>query len=230
MHQSPSAAQTKAERVLHPPRPRPARRPLVHGGVTYDSENYAMLNRPIETERHAKRILRYLRPLAEERLLEVGCGRGWLTKRVQQISPATYGIDVNPRSIEHAVAPNLAVMDAVDLRFDDEQFDKLFSFHAIEHIVEADVALREMHRVLVPGGRILLVYPAEPIRGLYAMPGAWLGFGNPLLARQLHVHKFTPRRIERLAAQCGLLHIESAFDWLITPQFMTVLEKPPYPQ
>ncbi len=83
-----------------------------------------------------------------------------------------------------------------------------------------------MQRVLVPGGRILLVYPAEPIRGLYAMPGAWLGFGNPLLARRLHVHKFTPRRIRALAARCGLVHVESAFDFLITPQFMTLLEKP----
>jgi ubiquinone/menaquinone biosynthesis C-methylase UbiE len=118
-------------------------------------------------------------------------------------------------------------MDAVDLHYDDEQFDHAYSFHAIEHIVDADVALREMQRVLVPGGRILLVYPAEPIRGLYAMPGAWLGFGNPLLARRLHVHRFTPTRIRRLAEPIGLRHVESTLDLLITPQFVTVLEKAP---
>jgi ubiquinone/menaquinone biosynthesis C-methylase UbiE len=195
--------------------------------VKYDSENYAMLNRPIETGRHSRRIMRYLRPRAGERLLEVGCGRGWLTQRMQEAFPGTYGVDVNPRSIAHGVAANLAVMDAVDLHFDDEQFDHVYSFHAIEHIVDAGAALREMQRVLAPAGRILLVYPAEPIRGLYAMPGAWLGFGNPFLARELHVHKFTPRRIERLAAECGLRHVKSALDFLITPQFMTVLEKAP---
>ncbi len=194
--------------------------------VTYDSENYAMLNRPIETERHLRRIVRFLAPRASDRVLEVGCGRGWLTRRVQQICPATFGIDVNPRSIDHGVAPQLSSMDAVSLRYDDAQFDKVYSFHAIEHIVDAAEALREMRRVVMPGGRILLVYPAEPIRGLYAMPGAWLGFGNPLLARQLHVHRFTPRSITRLAERCGLTHIESAFDFLITPQFMTVLERP----
>lgn len=229
MSHIPTAAATQTERVLHPPRQRPARRAPSPDAVTYDSENYAMINRPVETERHARRILRYLRPLSTDRLLEVGCGRGWLTRRVQQIAPATYGIDVNPKSIAHAVAPRLAVMDAVDLHFDDEQFDKVYSFHAIEHIVDADDALREMHRVLIPGGRILLVYPAEPIRGLYAMPGAWLGFGNPLLARRLHVHKFTPRRIRDVASRCGLRHVESAFDFFITPQFMTVLEKLPFP-
>jgi ubiquinone/menaquinone biosynthesis C-methylase UbiE len=193
--------------------------------VVYDSEDYAMLNRPIETERHARRIMRHLRPSDGQRLLEVGCGRGWLTQRMQERFPATYGVDVNPRSIVHAVTANLHVMDAVALEFDDEQFDHVYSFHAIEHIVDADAALREMHRVLRPAGRVLLVYPAEPIRGLYAMPGAWLGFGNPLLARRLHVHKFTPARIARLAAACGLAHVQSTLDLLITPQFVTVLQK-----
>ncbi|MFL5521062.1 MAG: hypothetical protein ACJ8B6_09015, partial [Gemmatimonadales bacterium] len=94
-----------------------------------------------------------------------------------------------------------------------------------EHIVDAAAALRELRRVVRPGGRILLVYPAEPIRGLYAMPGAWLGFGNPLLARRLHVHRFTPKRIAGLAAECGLVHVQSALDFLITPQFITVLTK-----
>ena len=213
---------------LHPPRLRITEEPPRHTGVTYDSENYAMLNRPIETGRHARRIQRYLRPAASDRLLEIGCGRGWLTQRMQETCPATFGIDVNPKSITHGVAENLAVMDAVDLRFDDEQFDHVYSFHAIEHIVEAGDAIREMHRVLAPGGRVLLVYPAEPIRGLYAMPGAWIGFGNPFLARELHVHKFTPSRIRHLAERCGLRHVDSALDFLITPQFMTVLEKAPY--
>ena len=198
-----------------------------HVGITYDSENYALLNRPIETGRHARRILRYLRPAREERLLEVGCGRGWLTQRMQEEFPSTYGIDVNPKSIQYGVASNLAVMDAVALRFEDEQFDHVYSFHAIEHIPDAAGALGEMNRVLVPGGRILLVYPAEPIRGLYAMPGAWIGFGNPFLARALHVHKFTPAKIRRVAERIGLRHVESALDYFITPQFMTVLEKSP---
>ena len=194
-----------------------------HDRVVYDSEDYAMLNRPVESERHFRRVLRYLAPQPTDRLLEVGCGRGWLTQRVQHFAPATYGVDINPRSIAHGVTGNLAVMDALHLQHNDETFDHAFSFHAIEHIVDAGRMLVELRRVVAPGGRILLVYPAEPIRGLYAMPGAWLGFGNPLLARQLHVHRFTPRRIRRLAEPRGLRHVESALHLLLTPQFITVL-------
>ncbi len=227
MHPAVSPAPRTTTPRDQPPRLRVTPTSVSNVGITYDSENYAMLNRPVETGRHSRRILRYLRPTSSDSLLEIGCGRGWLTQRMQELCPATYGIDVNPKSIAHGVAENLATMDAVDLRFEDEQFDHVYSFHAIEHIVDAGDAINEMQRVLVPGGRILLVYPAEPIRGLYAMPGAWIGFGNPFLARELHVHSFTPRRIRRLAEQCGLKHVESALDFFITPQFMTLLEKAP---
>ncbi|MEP6732106.1 MAG: hypothetical protein ABJE10_15775, partial [bacterium] len=74
--------------IVNPPSLRLAAEESRHAGVVYDSENYAMLNRPIETGRHARRILRYLRPRADERLLEIGCGRGWLTQRMQEICPA----------------------------------------------------------------------------------------------------------------------------------------------
>ncbi len=195
--------------------------------LRYDSEKYALLNTPIETDRHVARVIRYLDPRPDDRILEVGCGRGFLTRRVQLLAPHTSGIDINPQCIVHAVAPRLRVMDAVDLTYDDEQFDKVYSFHAIEHIEHATQALQEMLRVLVPGGRALIVYPAEPIRGLYAMPGAWLGFGNPFKARQLHVHRFTPRRLGAMAERAGLLHVSSAFSLFITPQFLTLLARAP---
>ena len=226
LHAAPSPGFGATE-ALHPPHLRLVTAPAPIAGVTYDSEDYAMLNRPLETERHARRVMRFLSPQRHDRLLEVGCGRGWLTQRIQQLCPATWGVDVNPRSIAHAVTGQMSAMDAVSLEFDDAQFDHVYSFHAIEHIVEAEAALREMRRVIRPGGRILLVYPAEPIRGLYAMPGAWIGFGNPFLARELHVHRFTPARITALADRCGLTHLRSALDLFLTPQFMTVLARAP---
>jgi ubiquinone/menaquinone biosynthesis C-methylase UbiE len=127
-----------AAEPLQPPRLRVVETSTPNAGVAYDSEDYAMLNRPLETERHARRVMRFLCPQRHDRLLEAGGGRGWLTGRMQQLCPATWGVGVNPRSIAHAVTGQMIAMDAVSLQFGDAQFDHASSFHAIEHVVDAE--------------------------------------------------------------------------------------------
>ena len=192
----------------------------------YRSRKYAMLNKPIEIDRHLGRVRRYLRPRWDDRLLEIGCSRGFLTRRVrEELAPSTTGVDLNPEAIANACIDGLSVMDAQALAYEDESFDKIYSFHCIEHIPDLHGALREMNRVLKPGGRILLVYPAEPIRGLYVVPTALILFGNALRAREIHLHKLWPAKIERMLAATSLEVTASALDFLLTPQFITVLEK-----
>ena len=194
--------------------------------MDYRSRRYALLNTPIEVDRHVRRVERYLRPRASDRVLEIGCGRGFLTRRIQRIAPATTGIDLNPQAIANAVADDLRNMDARALAFPDAVFDKIYSFHAIEHITDLGRAFAEMDRVLKPGGRVLLVYPAEPIRGLYVVPTALLLWGNPLRARDLHVHKLSPRALRPFLAGTSLRVVRTKLQFLLTPQFVTVLRKP----
>lgn len=194
--------------------------------MIYRSRKYAMLNRPIEIDRHLARVRRYLRPERDDRLLEIGCSRGFLTQRVrQELSSSTIGVDLNPEAIANAVTEGLSVMDAQSLAFEDESFDKIYSFHCIEHIPDLHRAIREMDRVLRPGGRILLVYPAEPIRGLYVVPTALILFRNALRAREIHLHKLWPAKIERMLTSTKLSVTATALHLLLTPQFVTVLEK-----
>jgi len=193
--------------------------------MDYHSRRYALLNRPIEVGRHARRVATYLRPRKADRLLEIGCGRGFLTQRVQRIAAATIGIDLNPEAVANAVTTGLQKMDACALQFPDRAFDKIYSFHAIEHIPNLARAFAEMDRVLRPGGHVLLVYPAEPIRGLYVIPTAiWL-FGNPLRARDLHLHKLSPRALRPYLAGTSLHIVRSRLELFLTPQFVTVLRK-----
>ena len=195
--------------------------------MSYRSRKYAMLNKPIEIDRHLERVRRYLQPRWEDRVLEVGCSRGFLTSRVrEELAPWTTGVDLNPEAIASSCTDGLMVMDAQSLAFEAESFDKLYSFHCIEHIPDLPRAFREMERVLKPGGRILLVYPAEPIRGLYVVPTALILFGNALRAREIHLHKLWPSKIERMLTRTSLTVTASGLDLLLTPQFITVLEKP----
>jgi ubiquinone/menaquinone biosynthesis C-methylase UbiE len=131
--------------------------------------------------------------------------------------------------VANGVVDGLRVMDAERLDFPDASFDKIYSFHAIEHIPRLDRAFAEMARVLRPGGRILLVYPAEPIRGLYVVPTAMILFGNPLRALDIHLHRLTPLSLRRHFAATPLRSVQNALHLLLTPQFVTVLEKPDAP-
>lgn len=195
--------------------------------VAYRSEKYSLMNTPIEVDRHVRRVLRHLEPTPSDRILEIGCGRGFLTRRIQAHSPDTLGIDANPESIRHGVAPNLRVMGANHLDFEQASFDKAYSFHTLEHLPDPGLALGEIARVLRPGGRLLCVVPAEPIRGLFAVPSALRLFRNPLRARELHLHRLTPGRLRRwVEARATPLELcASELDLLLTPQFVTLWER-----
>jgi len=191
--------------------------------MEYTSKVYALLKRG--SKRHFKEVFSRLDLQKEDRVLELGCARGAVVKRVQAVAPETYGIDINREAIEHGLCDKLAVMPADNLRFADESFDKLYSFHTIEHVSLLKNALQEMARVLKPGGRALLVYPAEPIRGMFALVASLIMFGHPFKARAIHVYKLTPTKLRELIKGTGLIHRESEFSLARGPEFFTVLQK-----
>ncbi|MBI2123711.1 MAG: class I SAM-dependent methyltransferase [Candidatus Wildermuthbacteria bacterium] len=191
--------------------------------MEYTSKLYAFLQPADPT--YFGRVRRYLDPQPTEKILEIGCGRGYTTKKVQRIAPQTFGIDLNEKAIQNGVAQNLRAMNAEALEFVDNTFDKIYSFHTIEHIPNIAKALGEMARVVKPGGRILLVYPAEPIRGMFSMFAAAVLLRNPFRSREIHLHKLSPAIIQQLVLGLGLEHVQSSFSLLWLPEFRTILQK-----
>src|SRR3989338_1180070 len=168
-------------------------------------------------------LVEYLQPRQGEKILEIGCNRGRLLKKIVDLGTKAFGIDVNPYAIENRTAGvETALMDATQLTFPGASFDKIYSLHVIEHIPNLKKAFEEMARVLRPGGRIVLFYPAEPIRGLFAIPSALVMWKNPL---DIHVNKLNPRKIAAMASSLGLEHVESHFPVRFTHQYVTVLQK-----
>ena len=101
-----------------------------------------------------------------ERLLVVGCGSGIEAAILaRRLDTKVVGIDVVEGFDAKSMAcATLQLGDAMDLRFDDCSFDFIYSYHALEHIPDPALALREMHRVLSAGG------------------GFWIGTPNRLRA------------------------------------------------
>lgn len=189
----------------------------------YDSVRYALVNR--WDPGHLKTVRRDLDPAPGDRVLEVGCGRGHLLRHLQEAGVEAIGIDLNPAAAEHAVTSGVSRMDATALELPDEAFDAVVSFHAIEHIPDLDAALSEMVRVVRPGGSLLLVYPAEPVQGIFAVPTSIILHGTPLKAREVHCHQLTPKRLTRRLAGLPVEVRRHRFQVLRSPQFTTVLSK-----
>lgn len=102
-------------------------------------------------------------------VLEVGCGTGLLLERMAGFARSAKGVDLSPGMLELARARGLDVTvgSATELPFPDASFDVACSFKVLAHVPDIALALREMTRVVRPGGTIVAeLYNPWSFRGL----------------------------------------------------------------
>jgi SAM-dependent methyltransferase len=99
------------------------------------------------------------------RALELGCGTGLFLERVAASGATIHGIDLSAdllartrQKIGHLPNVVLSRGNAEALPFGDGSFDLVYGSSVLHHL-HLDAALREVHRVLRPGGRIVFAEP-----------------------------------------------------------------------
>lgn len=102
-------------------------------------------------------------PLARCRLLNVGCGPGGFNVAATRAGAQAWGADSSWDAVTIArdrVPGSRVVCAAAEaLPFATEQFDVVYCYSTLEHVADARTALREMARVLRPGGALYLHTP-----------------------------------------------------------------------
>jgi trans-aconitate 2-methyltransferase len=103
-------------------------------------------------------VLALLEPLNGERILDVGCGTGQLTKAIADSGASVVGFDASPSMIESArdnfPGIEFLVADAAGFSFE-EPFDAVFSNAALHWVTRAEDAVRCIAQALKSGGRFV---------------------------------------------------------------------------
>jgi ubiquinone/menaquinone biosynthesis C-methylase UbiE len=113
------------------------------------------------------RVLEELNLRAGERMLEAGCGGGYSAHDAARfVGPAgrVCAIDISPNQIT-AAQQRCAEFAWVECRnadimappYGDAEFDAVLAVQVLEYVSDLDGALRQIHRMLRPGGRVVIV-------------------------------------------------------------------------
>jgi len=156
------------------------------------------------------------------RILENGCGVGMYVEHVSLLEGTVIGLEYDFERAAEARQNSLHILNAAgeSLPLPSGTFDLVLSHEVLEHVQDDRAAIREMIRVLKPGGRAVIFcpnrgYPFET-HGVY-----WKGkyhFGNKLFVNYLprvlrdklapHVRVYAKRDLQKLFDGLSVTFIE----------------------
>ena len=162
-------------------------------------ESWEKMMKPI-FNRAASLLQQYTR---EGQLLDVGTGFGFFLAEMKDKGWDVTGVEISQKAMDYArnvfgLTIHPGPMEKVG--FPDNYFDAVTGFYVIEHLPYPMVFLRECHRILKPGGLLLLRYPhTTPIKNLLQI----FGIKNRLYDLPAHLSDFSPKMIQRCLERIG---------------------------
>ena len=102
-------------------------------------------------------VLEWLDPQPGEYVLDLGCGDGHLTQRIAESGAHVLGVDASAEMVAAARERGIEAehAKAEQLPFRDARFDAVFSNAVLHWVRDQDAMMRQVHRVLKPGGRFV---------------------------------------------------------------------------
>lgn len=101
-----------------------------------------------------------------KRVLDVGCGNGYVLSRYAAAGARACGVDLTPTAVAlsrtrfaiEKLSGEFIQANAERLPFPDNQFDCVCSMGVLHHVPDTERAVAEIHRVLKPGGRLIVMF------------------------------------------------------------------------
>jgi len=127
---------------------------------------YDRLREDIESKKESLRLHEYDK-FNGKKILDVGCGNGYVLENFAKHGGITHGVDITPMSIELCqrrfeyagiLRGDFRVANAEDLPYPDNYFDCVTSMGVLHHVPDTEKAVKEIYRVLKPGGRLIVMF------------------------------------------------------------------------
>lgn len=154
-----------------------------------------------------------------ERLLDIGCGSGHLLYQFRERFKSLIGLEYSPHRLEQAKAnlegwPFTPICGSAEdmSSFESNSIDQIISADTIEHIPDVYQAVKEMHRVLRPAGRLVINTPniAFIKKRVLLLTGMFPSTSQPnegvsddILFDGGHLHYFTFRSLRLVLGKLG---------------------------
>lgn len=120
------------------------------------------------------RLIKLIKPKDGYRILDAGCGIGWLFFKILEFYPDVnfelVGVDVSYGNIKklyivkkstNCTKITAAVANAEQLPFKEKSFDAVISVEVLEHINEPQAAIKQFTHVLKDGGMLMITTPSK---------------------------------------------------------------------
>ena len=165
------------------------------------------------------------------RVLDVGCGRGVILGPLADRGFEAHGVELSEAAV-HGADPRAQMRIASDLTaagYDAESFDQIVIWHVLEHLLDPRATLEECHRILKPGGRLVVAVPNFSSWQARIAGAAWFHLDAPR-----HLYQFPlaalRRLIDRCGFECGRTHHfslrQNPFGWIQSLQNRVDPERP----
>ncbi len=148
-------------------------------------------------------VFEAVREAKPARFLDAGCGMGELAERVhRELGVAVAAVDISPRMVEltRARGVDAQVADLQELPFEAGSFDCVAANWVLHHVPDLDRGIRELARVLRPGGRLVAATLGDgnmqelwDLLGGEVTAGLSFGYGNGEAALAPHLTQIERR-------------------------------------
>jgi SAM-dependent methyltransferase len=149
-------------------------------------------------ERHIAFLSRGLRPGA--RILDVGCGRGVTLGALADRGFEIHGQEISAEAARgaDARAKICIAQNLVEANYDAVSFDEIIIWHVLEHLPDPRATLEEAHRILKPGGRLIVAVP-----NFSSLQARWSGDAWFHLDLPRHLYQFPLHALQEILVDTG---------------------------